>query len=174
MTWTPFTPPASATIGKAPPPPVSMSATEGKGNHKPRIYLSVRAPSAAEIGWWTAGAAVSVAIGDGEHAGMMRVTPGGLFALRSSGGKDPKKAAVLLVLPLLPGVVRGLQPSTGVQWDYAEDWLEVTLPTWCAPPEQVPSAPATRQPFRGVGSTAPDPMIRKTEQYVTRKVGSAA
>jgi hypothetical protein len=82
-----------------------------------------------------AGAKIGVMRGAGEHAGMIRVVPNGLHPVARTRG--PRTALAVLIPPLGPAPAEN-QPAVPVEFDYADTWLDVTLPAWARAPAPAP------------------------------------
>jgi hypothetical protein len=154
--------------------PVTMSASAPGGRSGQRIFIAVRPSLIDGLTWWQHDAHVSLQLGAGEHAGLLRVQPARTgFRVRFPNG--PSKTAevpiLLISFPTPSDLPRlGRQPPAAVEFDYGDDWLEVTLPAWARPAEETPKPtpiavapimtpppkPATKPPFRGHGSTGID------------------
>ena len=165
--------------------PVTATVNPVGGRARQRLALAVRPHLIEGLSWWKPGAAVAVQRGAGEHAGMLRVTPGGKHRLRVMGGRrkaaGQSPAAVLLTLTELPGMPAKGQKPVALEFDYGDDWLEVTLPEWAraaAGASVTPrgaSAPAAepalsaepapaKQPYVPITQRVPDPALTRGRQ----------
>lgn len=99
--------------------------------------------------------AVAVLAGAGEHRGMLRIVPGKTHSLALLGGKHDANAQIRIIrLPMPAGLVPADHPATAVEFDYGDDWLELTLPLWAQAQE---AAPARTPGFVSVSDRTPDP-----------------
>lgn len=147
--------------------PVTVSCS-GKPGGLSRWTLCVRPE--ADVAWFVPDARVRLLAGAGDHAGQVRVEPdpNGDHALGAVSGRGGRGATLRLDaarLPLVP------LKAIGVEFDFSDDWLEVTLPKALGPKALGPEAPrpgATATPpaalpptagnvFRGFGSTGKHP-----------------
>lgn len=138
MSWADLTPPkpSGSRVAAA---EAALSMMDGKGRWTAGHILLVR-PDVMDQppAWLKVGGMVSVAIGGGEHAGSIRITPGGPFILSKSVGKA-KAGTVKLRLAPLPGVAVETRPATPCQCDWQDGWVEVTLPAWAKPAPPKPA-----------------------------------
>ncbi|MGI4945588.1 MAG: hypothetical protein ACRYHQ_34335 [Janthinobacterium lividum] len=106
------------------------------------LFLSVlvrpdRFPSAPS--WCQAGESVSIAVGEAEHAGQFRITPGGPFRITRQGSRSQGKAPLNVRIPLdgLPhGVAPERRPQERAEHQVNDNGLLITLPVWGRPPPQ--------------------------------------
>lgn len=77
----------------------------------------------------TAGSVVKVFAGTGEHLGMLRIVPGPGYRISKPGGSAGALGTTILRFPLPPGVLAERGKSEP-EFDYGENWLEVTIPAW--------------------------------------------
>lgn len=128
MTWDPVQPrpcalptPAAATL--------SVSAAAWRGRRRMTLTLRLehldRAPA-----WCRPGGRVSAEAGTGEHAGMLRLTPGGPFRFR--GGDNWVRNAVLS-LPAPENAPPAGCKQAPVPARVLENAIEITLPAWTTP-----------------------------------------
>lgn len=100
-------------------------------------YPTKRTPSAVKLifrpdlieqapSWLVQDGRVRVLIGEGEHAGVIRLEPGGPVRLRRMG----RGASCWLRLPRGEGVPAQGRPRTECEYEYQDKWVEVTLPAW--------------------------------------------
>lgn len=134
MSWADLLPPASKQSAKPrKPAEATFCMTDGKGPWPAGHILTIRLDRMADApAWLMAGSAVTVQIGGGEHAGSLRITPGGLFLLGKGQGKASGKAVGLRLAPL-PGVAIERRKAAPCECEWADGWLEVTLPDWTKP-----------------------------------------
>ena len=101
------------------------------GRFRARLTVTVRPALLPELAWWRHGAAVSVAVGSGEHAGRVRIVPGGGFSLTGPGGKHAAKGSPNPPAMSIPGFPAmppdGLGPVVP-DWEIVGEALIVTLP----------------------------------------------
>lgn len=164
MSWSPLAPPPSKSTKGSGAFPVTMHAATGVKGRK--IMLTIRASVRRELPWLSPGQEVSVLMGAGEHASMLRVTPGGPFRVLAAGGrKDGTNGAALAAVGLrfepFRGMSPGKHPAEAVEHGFGTGWLEITLPEWARPPKSGPApaapAPARKAPFATAATTGPDP-----------------
>lgn len=148
----------------APPPPsdrgkrhgaVTASVSPGGGRFRQRLTLTVR-PDLLDGGlpWWRADAGVTVQRGHGEHAGMLRVVPGGPHRLKLLGGQARHKRPVGLLL-VVPGMPADGHKPAALGHDHGDGWIEVVLPDWARP-----SFGAVRPAHVSIMERVPDPMLK--------------
>jgi hypothetical protein len=107
--------------------------------------------------FWRPGATVSVLLGAGEHAGLVRIEPGpGHTLLKVIGRGKAGNLSATLALHGLPFMPAAGMKSTALDYDFSDGWLEVTLPAWPRPAAAVAPSAATpgkpAMPFRGVAA----------------------
>ncbi len=131
--WEPLTPPNKYAPDKA-RAPVTLTLSRG-GKQTQRLAIAVRVAllPAAELAWWRHEAAVAVAEGSGEHAGKLRVAPGGPWQLTKRRMQKGRVYAPQLLIPAPAGVPPNGMPPQDVQWETDGDALIVTLPNWARP-----------------------------------------
>lgn len=148
MTWTDLDPPDSVG-GGINLHAVMLSATRPDGRYRPALLITIRrrlfddndAPA-----WLKPGARVGVQLGSGPNAGQLRIVPNGRFTI----GRTPKGGdeCGVIRLPVLPHQQPGKQRPIGCEFDYADTWLSITLPTWCRPKPAVPQPALSPQALR--------------------------
>lgn len=148
MTWAEFsgTDPGSAARAE-----VTLSAkAASKKTGRRTFFLTVR----LDVPWLRRDALVSVKRGVGEHENMLRITPGGRFRIGGTCGRGGSVGC--LRLPVTWLIPAGKHPATPVEFDYSDDWLEITLPAWARPAAvgtpPIPAPAAAPVPFRGAFS----------------------
>ncbi len=67
-------------------------------------------------------------IGDGQHAGQIRIEPGADYLVGRSGG--PVSKGIFCLRFRRPEFVKAEKCRCSVEFDYGDNWLEVTLPSW--------------------------------------------
>lgn len=134
MSWDALAPRRGPTTS-SPMAPVKLGCIAAGGRYTQFCSLLVR-PALLDGGlpFWMPGQRVTVELGAGEHAGLLRVRmhATGLFCLRGPGGHSTKGAAVLR-LPALAGMSELAHKSAPVEHDWSNTWLEITLPEWARP-----------------------------------------
>ena len=144
MSWTEIAPAASKgkTIGAA--VEFAIGTQLGVGDNRPPIVqIKIRLHLLHEcLAWLSAGASVKAQVGSGEHAGLLRVSPGTAHRIAKSGGRGASDTS-LLRLPMLPGLSAELGRSI-CEFDYGDDWMEFTIPDWAKQPAA--RAPAASAP----------------------------
>ena len=122
----------------APPRPKQEGAVVTISVSKPgpiiqRAYLTVRTELLPDGGldWWTNRRPVAVEIGEGDHAGRIRLRDQGPFRTMGATGKHAKAgkpAAPMLQIPGLPGLPADGMARHSVAWEIVGDALVVILP----------------------------------------------
>lgn len=133
--------------------PVVMSSSDPNGRFAQFLRIVVR-PSLLDGGlpFWVMGASVSVAVGTGESAGVIRITQGGRHKLTRVGRGS---SSVFLRVPVAAGAGIGLHKLTKCDFDYNSDWIEIVLPDWAKRFSGGPEGkPLANVPFR-TAATAP-------------------
>lgn len=145
MTWTDLAPPPTA-AGATTKAVVTVRAGKMGRNGPLRLTLTVRTRLLEKPPFWFAqGAGVKVQIGHGEHAGMIRITPGRGYVVQER-GQGIKSPGVRLPIP---AHIKESHPATRCKFDYGDDWIEVTLPGWACAPSPPPAAPKS-PPYVGI------------------------
>jgi hypothetical protein len=146
MSWSPIEPIRAAPLGRA-QFAVTASTSAGAGRMRPRLTLTFRAALLKGITWLKPDAGISVLVGHGQHAGMLRIEPNGLHILGKVALAKPAGALVQVKLPLPPGMVAAKRDTVPLEFDFQDGWIEVTLPKWGAAPAAAPFlAPLPPQP----------------------------
>ena len=165
MSWIDWDPPAAAPSSQA-KSAVSVSAAKPGGRYGRALRITIRADLMTDApAFLAAGARVRVQIGQGENAGVLRLVPGRPSdpALGRTAGRSTSLRLALSGWAWLPPVQKGL---TAAEFDFADDWLQVTLPAWARPvaaaaaaapaPALAARAAATeKKPFVGAATGAP-------------------
>lgn len=164
MSWADLAPPKPSG-GRVAAAEASLSMMDGKGRWTAGHILIVR-PNVMEEApdWLVAGRTVSVAIGAGEHAGSVRITPGGPFILAKGVGKA-KEGTVKLRLAPLPGVAIATHPATPCECEWTDAWVEVALPAWTKPAPPAPPKP----PFVSLSERVKDPAAERRADAAGRR-----
>jgi hypothetical protein len=139
MSWVPIAP--ASRPSRADRPAVTASSTAGRARMRPALHLVIRHRELAAFGDLARGAGVTVELGEGEHAGMLRIRAGGEHILQGVARAKPPGSLVQLRLPLPPRVEPKARPATGCTvTEGTGGWLVLTLPAWANPPRQ-PTSP---------------------------------
>ena len=137
-----------------------------RGKVAQRILVTVRTGMfSPPLPFWKNGAKVGVQIGSGNDAGKIRIVPNGPHQIRFMGPHAEKAGAVTLQFPLPQSIPSSGEPSSEPEFDYTDDWLEITLPAWrpgnaAAAPAVTKPAPVVTQhggPFRTVATVGKGP-----------------
>lgn len=151
MTWTNLEPYAAKSAGKV-AAAVMLSASKPDGRFRPLLMITLR-PDLFDGGapaWLKAGARVSVQRGAGEHAGYLRIVPGGAFVV----GRTPKSPVLRISLPPLPAQKPAKQHPLACEFDFQDGWISITLPTWCKAGAAVPQPALSPDAARKWGAKA--------------------
>ncbi len=153
MSWKLLAPAAPHKVSPQAAMTASCNAAGARFRQALRIVLR---PERTEPGcaWWVPGAFVSVELGEGEHAGMLRVCAppkaGPSFRLGRSGAGTGRGVLKIVGVPGLP---RFAQKPTALEIvGHDGKHLEVRLPVWVVA-ETAPAVPAKKPPFVGLGSS---------------------
>lgn len=110
------------------PVAVSVMGSKAIGD---RILITIRPSMLDSFSWWDKDLPVAVKVGRGEHAGQIRLEPGkpGDMVPRRTGKQLTARVPAASLSVVLP---RGSAPkritNCEVEFDYTEDWIEITLP----------------------------------------------
>lgn len=119
-----------------------------KGRFKQRLVVTVRTDLIENPPlFWKLGAFVTVQIGAGEHAGLLRILPDGHHKVTRLG--RIKAGVATLMFPLPDFIKTPGEEMTPVDFCSTEDWLEIILPNWAKPKAVIP------QPVVPIASAAP-------------------
>ena len=164
MTWKTLPPPRldGSLIAQA---PITVSAGRTKNGQsaqsaRRRLYVTLRPhllPPAAQ--WAESSAQVTVQLGEGDHAGLLRVARGGDHRVGQSGGKF--KMPVLSVMTddlAVPSVC----PQTVVKFTADADAIIITLPQWAGGAGIEQPAPLAAAPK--LATPAAPPPARDSEE----------
>ncbi len=80
----------------------------------------------APIAWWVPGASVRAMLGSGDDAGMIQFVPGGPFKLYAPPHTDGSITSIRFPVPAW--VSAGQHGRWPVEFDFGENWLQMTLP----------------------------------------------
>ena len=157
MSWSPLLPLRDARKLKAGKPAIAASVSAGEGNQRPKLTLLLRPGMLDGITWLTPGAGLQVLVGHAEHAGMLRIMPDGLHILGKVALAKPAGSAVSLKLPLPPWMAAGKRAARAIEFEWKEDWIEVTVPPeWRGAPAAAPAAaPLAPKPAAPAGNGTP-------------------
>ncbi len=127
MSWTEILPQARAanTVADV------QFAVSKPGRFRQMGILHLRTAAFPECNWLVPGARVKLMLGDGEHTGQLRLTPGGASRITSAAGSAAKTMVRLRSIELrakLPEAAA--HPASPCSYDYDIDWIEITLPDW--------------------------------------------
>jgi hypothetical protein len=140
---------------------VTVSLTNRSTKHRaadaPRwLFITVR-PHLLDGGlpFWTLGAPMHVRIGEGEHAGQMRIDPGGPHRITRLGGR---LAPCTLSLAAPAWIQPGTHAPEPVEHDWNDGWLELKLPAWAQQTAAAPAPDSKRQvPVQPIPTSPPPP-----------------
>ncbi len=170
MTWVPLKPPTKR-VADDKRPAVTLRVSKSADPARQKASLTVRPHLlAGGLDWWVPRSAVTVCVGTGEHAGQLRITPGGEWHLSRHIGRNAHTGVLnppILCIKDLPGMAQAAAGPVEVEFDYSDEWLEVTLPAWARPPAAAKSEVAAltpvpvakpvkveaRQAYRGVAAS---------------------
>jgi hypothetical protein len=146
MSWSPIVPRAPMKTGSRRDAPVSVGRLMKSQRQSAGLLVILRPYLLPSVpAFLAAGSGVVAMIGGGQHAGMIRLQPGQVFKLGKTAANAPGKPVLQLRLPLPAGMDEGAAKAVPVEFDYSDDWLELTLPAWAA----VKPAAAATTPDRG-------------------------
>lgn len=165
MSWVEYNPfkPKSVKV-KASDAPATISCSL-PGKSPSRIIVVLRGAP----GWFSVGSKVAVAFGDGQHAGQMLISREGNFRVAKS---SKRTNSAMLVMPLPEWVKAEQHFAEPVEMTVGDDGIVLNLPAWARKPDAAPVAekkgpavvPATKQPWSGVGSRGPDPVVSEASK----------
>ncbi len=140
MSWKAIEPAARAQYSRRPDAAVSVTTSKGDGRLSPRVTFNLRLPLLTRLPWLHADAEVLVELGEGDHAGQMRISDGGPHRLFNLSRCKPAGSLVSLRLPVWGAMdVRARAPAA-VPHEIAGLCLILRLPAWANPPRQ-PTSP---------------------------------
>jgi len=156
MSWNEVVPEAISHSRKA---DLTLAVTPGNGFMRRRLIVTMRPQAFAECKWLKPAALVKLLIGTGEHAGILRIQPGGMHRVsKPSGGKHEARlvqihsAELVAALP----IAEGGHKATPCEFEWKDGWIEVTLPAWARMEKPLFRGIAQREGVAGVPS-APIP-----------------
>jgi hypothetical protein len=141
VSWSPIVPRRASTTSSRRDAPVSVGRRGKSKTSSPAVLVILRPyllPSPPA--WMTAGAGVNAMLGGGPHAGMIRIEAGQVFTLGKTAANAPGKPVLQLRLPPPAGMEEGPAKAVPVEFDYSDDWLELTLPDWGKAPSPATTA----------------------------------
>lgn len=133
MGWATLAPPKTLSKGSM-AADVTMYVRPAKGVRHPRVVITLRGPLCRELPWLRPNAFVAVELGTERDAGRICIRPDGLHKLKACGPRASANGTVYLSIGLLPGMAAGAQTAVAPEFDYGDDWLQITLPKWALPP----------------------------------------
>lgn len=164
MSWSPITPQPRSKRGAPRHAPVAVGALAKTARSSPGLVVILRAHLLETTpAWLRLDGSVAAMLGAAEHAGMLRIEPNGPFTLRGTPGNAPDRPVLQLRVPLPADVAPGKQQPVAVEFDYADRWLELTLPGWAraaepmAAPRAAAAAPAEQPAAAPAMPVAPSP-----------------
>lgn len=133
MSWSPIEPPPLS-AGKRGSLAVTLSLLADSRRYVPMMRLVIRVPRipGAEK-WLRTGASIAVLWGQGEHAGWVRLQPGGRFLLTHAGGRGDN-GTLAVRLPIPKGCTAKRKAPAPCEFETGHQWLTFALPDWAAPP----------------------------------------
>lgn len=157
MSWVEFEYTRSvAGASKKPPVTVTGGGAKVRGD---RVVVNIRPSMLDGLKWWKKDGRCRVMIGADEHVGQIRFEPDklGSFHLKHLNAHKPSAHPTITVNLSLPsGTAPIAFKQQEVEFDYAEGWLEITLPGSARPAapitSQRPATPAL--PRNGMPTTA--------------------
>jgi hypothetical protein len=149
MSWTPIRRPSTLKRRAA----VTVMSRASSARVKAGLVLCLRPALLPECKILQAGGTVDVLAGDGDHAGLLRIQAGREFRLMMVGKKAGTTPVLLRGVPLPGGMEAVNRPQVDAEFDYGDDWVEITLPAWALPP----APPAPPEPRRSIMERVPDP-----------------
>jgi hypothetical protein len=154
MSWSPLKMiSARAAVDTAAPVRFSTCGYGPTGRYGRRgLRVSLRPASIeepADVAFWSVGSSVDVLVGNGEHAGWLRLVPGHQLQIMRPGGQG--KLATVLTIMDWPHLPAEKPPMTTAEFDSGPGWLEVRLPSWACPPTVATAAtsPLLTPPRKG-------------------------
>lgn len=136
MSWSPLAPLSRS--GAPRNVPITVALMVGGKQRRPALVVMLRPTLLAGIDWLAAGRGVEVLFGGGEHAGMLRIQPGGAHLIGRVGLSRADAPSLQLRLLLPPGIAPAAHPGQPVVFDAAPDRIELRLPAWGQPPAPEP------------------------------------
>ena len=113
MSWSPIKPLGNRREVR----PVRVGAVQKSLRYKAGLVITVLPAHLPGLDFLSPGAMVSVLLGGGEHAGMLRIEPNGPVRVAATGGKRGRGSAVLLRVSLPPGIVAEKREPEAVEHD---------------------------------------------------------
>jgi len=112
---------------------VMLSAPRFGGRYRPALWIVIRVQvwASAPPPWLAVGQSVTVQVGTGLNAGQLRLIPGSAFHVGNMTG--PNKDALRVAVPVLPHQEMAKHQATPCAFTANDDWLAITLPSWCRP-----------------------------------------
>ena len=153
MTWSPLLPVVGKNAAAASlPVSITINPVSDQPRQRQRLLVLVRGGLLdGGLRFWKPGASVAVHIGSGEHDGMLRITPGFGHLLRRAVGVNAPPTTAALAIHGLRNMPAAGTKSAAVEYDYGDDWLELTLPEWACAPK--PTVAPVAAPYRGVAAS---------------------
>lgn len=150
MSWLPLRAPAT----KNKPAAVTVGCLRAARRKPEGLSIVLRVAQMEDLRFLRPRVAVDVLLGHGEHAGMLRIQPGREFMPYTNSKAKDAGTVFLRGVPLPKGIDARDREHVPVQFDYGDDWLEITLPDWA----RVGAAPATQAPRSySLSDRVPDP-----------------
>lgn len=121
---------------------VTVAVVRGTGPGSMVLFLSVLVRPDRLTGglpWWRVGQDVAIVVGEAEHAGKLRITPGGPFKITRQGSRlqDAAPAGIRVPIWELPAGIESVRrPQEPAMHQVGDGMLILTLPAWGQPGEQ--------------------------------------
>lgn len=141
---------------------VTMSVSAGAGKMARRISISLRPSALQGVSWLRAGAKTRLLLGEGEHAGLLRVQGGGDRPAVKTAASEVLMISSPELLGRFPALPAGAIERTPCTARVLADAIEIELPAWARRPRAgvfadgraaigVPSKPIPLEPGAVIG-----------------------
>lgn len=162
MSWAPILPSILAR-GLRPAAPVKIAVSAPIIHAGQRVFVSIQTGLLADLKFFVGGQRVNVLLGSGEQDGKIRIVPADpsrpneSFSLAAKVAPANKSRSVALIFPAPPGIAPGRHKSVAPEFDYDEQWIEITLPSWRAKPAVAAKTSVTTPPQQLIGRPVVQP-----------------
>ncbi|MBR0681945.1 hypothetical protein GXW74_15730 [Roseomonas eburnea] len=155
MSWSPLAP--QATRARPDRAAITVASSAGGGRLPAAIVIIIRTRKLEGGTFMSHRARVKILAGGGPHAGMLRIEPDGPFEPHWPSGKAVASGTLKLRIDLPHGVAPENRKPETVEYDHADDWIEITLPEWARPSAPAGVSPAPARPPHSISDRVPDP-----------------
>jgi hypothetical protein len=158
MTWLEILPPSRQVASRGQTAAVVVTASKRHGRFVQHLTVTPRLDLIdGGLPFWRVGEQVRVYFGTGDNAGMVKIIgeAGAPHRLRRVGSRQVVNCSLCFVVP--KDIVIDQQRKTPVEFEYSDDWLEITLPVSAASSAKAAGTVSGQFRTAATNGTAPRP-----------------